>query len=175
VFVIYSDKEQVSKEWVKAINEKIKEKKKSDDPSSSSSPPPASSPAAPKAEVKETVSNNNAKQDVKKSDSVGSSVSPRVQISLAKATIPFLQDEESKVLEFWQIWSESIPLAEEIQAGGVIEFHVSTSANMEKLTWRTGIFSWGFIRFSLIQFFRSWSTKHIYSKNGRLLLECWGS
>ena len=56
VFVIYSDKEQVSKEWVKAINEKIKEKKKSDDPSSSSSPPPASSPAAPKAEVKESVS-----------------------------------------------------------------------------------------------------------------------
>jgi len=48
-----------------------------------------------------------------------------------------LQDEESKVLEFWQIWSESIPLGEELQPGGAIEFTVSTSANMEKLTWRT--------------------------------------
>lgn len=133
VFVIYSDKEQVSKEWVKAINEKIK---KSDGSASSSSPAPASS-APPKAEVKQEAVTNNAKQDVKKADAVGSSVSPRVQISLAKGTIPFLQDEESKVLEFWQIWSESIPLGEELQAGGAIEFHVSTSANMEKLTWRT--------------------------------------
>jgi hypothetical protein len=148
VFVIYSDKEQVSKEWVKAINEKIK---KSDGSASSSSPAPASS-APPKAEVKQEAVTNNAKQDVKKADAVGSSVSPRVQISLAKGTIPFLQDEESKVLEFWQIWSESIPLGEELQAGGAIEFHVSTSANMEKLTWRTG-FDLNFILvFHLLKF-----------------------
>jgi len=131
LFLIYSDKEQVSKEWVKAINEKIKEKKKSDVPQSSSN----SAPSLPAVQ--------NPKPDIPKSDpkpelpKTGSAVSPRVQISLAKGTIPFLQDEESKVLEFWQIWSESIPVGEEIQPGGAIEFLVSTSANMEKLTWRT--------------------------------------
>ena len=130
---------------MKAINEKIKSNKKSDEPgASSSSPAQASSPPPKAADVKPEIVSNNMKQD-KKTDGVGNSVSPRVQISLAKSTIPFLQDEESKVLEFWQIWSESIPLGEELQAGGAIEFHVSTSANMEKLTWRTGfIFFFGF-------------------------------
>ena len=72
-------------------------------------------------------------------------------MSLAKGSIPFLQDEESKVLEFWQIWSESIPPKEELSPGGAIEFHVSTSANTEKLTWRTGFFS--FLFFSFLFFF----------------------
>jgi hypothetical protein len=123
-FVIFSDKEQVTKEWVKAINEKIKEKKKSGDPS----PPPTNQPepAVTKPEPTTTPAAGG-----------GNTVSPRVQISLAKGTIPFLQDEESKVLEFWQIWSESIPAREELQVGTGIEFIVSTSANMEKLTWRT--------------------------------------
>jgi PH domain len=62
---------------------------------------------------------------------------PRQRIAVAKGAVPFLQDEESKVLEFWQIWSESIPPAEEISGNAGIEFHVSTSANLEKLTWRT--------------------------------------
>mmetsp|Transcript_3897 Transcript_3897/g.5841 ORF Transcript_3897/g.5841 Transcript_3897/m.5841 type:complete len:500 (-) Transcript_3897:103-1602(-) len=70
----------------------------------------------------------------KKSDD---SASPRKKIAVAKNSVPFLQDEESKVLEFWQIWSESIPGNEELQPGAGIEFHVSTSAKMDKLTWRT--------------------------------------
>ena len=61
------------------------------------------------------------------------------QINRAKNVIPFLQDEDSKVLEFWQIWSESIPPKEDLQSGMSIEYHVSTSANMQKLTWRTGM------------------------------------
>lgn len=61
----------------------------------------------------------------------------RARINRAKSVIPFLQDEESKVLEFWEIWSESIPPREDLQPGMAIEFHVSTSANMQKLTWRT--------------------------------------
>ena len=51
----------------------------------------------------------------KKSDptpSSGGEMSPRVKIGQAKNVIPFLQDEDSKVLEFWQIWSESIPPGE---------------------------------------------------------------
>jgi len=132
VFVIYSDKEQTSKEWVKAINEKIKELKKTDEPKKPETQAPkaeAQKPSVHKAEA--------AKSEPKGDQTTGSAISPRVQISLAKGSIPFLQDEESKVLEFWQIWSESLPLTEEIQPGGSIEFNVSTSANMEKLTWRT--------------------------------------
>jgi len=63
--------------------------------------------------------------------------SPRVKISLAKHQVSFLKDEESKVLEFWQIWSESIPPKEDITSGLVIDFTVATSADMQKLTWRT--------------------------------------
>ena len=126
---------------MKAINEKIKDKKKSEDPSSASAPTPVQTTPSPAPTQQAQTS---APTSTAKSPSSG--VSPRVQISLAKGTIPFLQDEESKVLEFWQIWSESVPVGEEIQSGGAIEFHVSTSASMEKLTWRTGFLS--FIFFS---------------------------
>jgi len=40
-------------------------------------------------------------------------------------------------LEFWQIWSESIPAKEDLTPGMAIEFQVATSADMKKLTWRT--------------------------------------
>ncbi len=62
---------------------------------------------------------------------------PRQRLAGAKNTIAFLRDEESKVLEFWQIWSESIPLSADLSTGMSIEFHVVTSASMQKLTWRT--------------------------------------
>jgi len=63
--------------------------------------------------------------------------SPRQQLAVAKGSVPFLSEKESKVLEFWQIWSESIPDASELGAGMSIEFYVSTSADMKKLNWRT--------------------------------------
>jgi hypothetical protein len=57
---------------------------------------------------------------------------------LAKQAVGFLKDEESKVLEFWQIWNESIPSKEELTTGGMsIDFTVAISADMQKLTWRT--------------------------------------
>jgi hypothetical protein len=40
-------------------------------------------------------------------------------------------------LEFWQIWSESIPPLEDLVAGQVIDYTVSASADIQKLTWRT--------------------------------------
>jgi len=63
--------------------------------------------------------------------------SPRVKLSLAKHQVAFLKDEHSKVLEFWQIWSESIPPREELTPVTCIDFTVATSADMQKLTWRT--------------------------------------
>jgi len=65
------------------------------------------------------------------------SKSPRVKLSLAKHQVSFLKDEDSKVLEFWQIWSESIPAKEDLIAAMSIDFTVATSADMQKLTWRT--------------------------------------
>jgi hypothetical protein len=45
-------------------------------------------------------------------------------------------NEDNKVYEFWQIWSESIPPQEEV-VDGAISFHVAAAADMEKLTWRS--------------------------------------
>eukprot|EP01116_Phalansterium_solitarium_P016713 TRINITY_DN3948_c0_g1_i1.p2 TRINITY_DN3948_c0_g1~~TRINITY_DN3948_c0_g1_i1.p2 ORF type:complete len:488 (+),score=180.43 TRINITY_DN3948_c0_g1_i1:157-1620(+) len=61
----------------------------------------------------------------------------RANLAAAKDAVPFLKDEESKVLEFWQIWSESIPSRDDLTPGMAIDFLVATSADMQKLTWRT--------------------------------------
>ena len=54
----------------------------------------------------------------------------------ARQAVPFLREEESKVLEFWQIWSDSIPPKQELTGGQSMEFTIATSADMDKLTWR---------------------------------------
>jgi len=66
-----------------------------------------------------------------------SSASPRARLAGAKNCIPYLTEESSKVLEFWQIWTESVPLVSDLQPGNTIEFLVAISADMQKLTWRT--------------------------------------
>jgi hypothetical protein len=65
-------------------------------------------------------------------------MSPRLRLGLAKGVVKFLSDDDSKVLEFWQIWSESIPGKDELSSGMAIDFHVCTSADMQKLQWRVG-------------------------------------
>lgn len=62
---------------------------------------------------------------------------PRQKLQAAKDSISFLQNSDSKVLEFWQIWSESIPPKDDMQSGMAIDYSVSTSASMQKITWRT--------------------------------------
>lgn len=62
---------------------------------------------------------------------------PRDRLARAKDTIPFLRKEDSKVVEFWQIWSESFPPADGLSPSMAIEFEVSCSLSMEKLKWRT--------------------------------------
>jgi len=149
-YVIWASKEDVRNDWVSAINEKIAELKKggpvpdgpkppvTDGPSDDDSPGEAESdegqptkPAASPEPVKTT------KEEKSSSSEMSSTISPRKQLAQAKSSILFLQDEESKVLEFWQIWKESIPEFEDLVAGAGIEYYVSTSASMEKLTWRT--------------------------------------
>eukprot|EP01101_Sappina_pedata_P007800 TRINITY_DN4192_c0_g1_i1.p1 TRINITY_DN4192_c0_g1~~TRINITY_DN4192_c0_g1_i1.p1 ORF type:complete len:503 (+),score=182.04 TRINITY_DN4192_c0_g1_i1:213-1511(+) len=60
----------------------------------------------------------------------------RYLMSYAKTQIPFLQEEDNKVLEFWEIWTESLPVSEDLGQGMSIDFFVSVSASMQKLTWR---------------------------------------
>jgi hypothetical protein len=47
---------------------------------------------------------------------------PREKLSLAKNEVPFLLDKESKVLEFWQIWIESIPARSELMPSTKVHF-----------------------------------------------------
>jgi hypothetical protein len=77
----------------------------------------------------------------------------------AKEVIPFLQDPESKVLEFWQIWFESIPteedlqnIAQELVTSASLDFGVSVSVAFEKLTWRSAGPQSGFIQ-KMVDFF----------------------
>lgn len=60
----------------------------------------------------------------------------RQKLASAKSHVPFLNDEESKVLEFWQIWQESIPTKEELVKGNPCDFKLAVSADLQKLTWR---------------------------------------
>jgi len=62
--------------------------------------------------------------------------SVRGRVFNARTAVPFLREDESKVLEFWQIWSESIPQKTEMTPGQSMEFIIATSAEMDKLTWR---------------------------------------
>jgi len=90
---------------------------------------PSSTPAASSAVTTNGISSGGFASN--------NSSSPRARLIAAKNVIPYLQEDQSKVLEFWQIWTESVPAASDIQHGTAIEFHVATSADMQKLTWRT--------------------------------------
>jgi len=52
-------------------------------------------------------------------------------------------------LEFWQIWSDSIPPKVDLPVGMNMEFHVATSADMQKTNLEN-----------------CWATKYIYSEDG---------
>jgi len=152
-FLMFSDSEETMKQWVDRISKAIDLLNgRSGDGGGSSASSSAGdsgrrgsegakdeggSGGAPK---EDPIQNSPPKKTdepafTKPADTAGNSVRPK--INRAKNVIPFLQDEDSKVLEFWQIWSESIPPKEDLQSGMAIEYHVSTSANMQKLTWRT--------------------------------------
>lgn len=152
VFLIYSDSEETTQQWVKKISaaiDAIANPKKTDPkpeptPTPTTTKEPEATPSTPTAKEPEPTPKANegtrspdGKIDLDKLPDIGSKPSTQQRIENAKGVIPFLQDEDSKVLEFWQIWWESIPSRTDLQPGSVIEYHVSTSANRHKLTWRT--------------------------------------
>jgi len=123
-FYMVPDRPSETQEWINAINKAIDACKKLGQ-------------NAPTGNYSSSEGKSEGKKDEPRDVRSGNKMAPRVKISNAKEAVPFLQMEDSKVLEFWQIWSESIPPVEELTGGLTIDYHVSTSANMQKLTWRT--------------------------------------
>jgi hypothetical protein len=56
----------------------------------------------------------------------------RTRYSNVKDVIPFMQDESSKVLEFWRIWFESVPN----ETSSVIDYTLVVSCDIQELSWR---------------------------------------
>eukprot|EP01127_Copromyxa_protea_P001430 TRINITY_DN11426_c0_g1_i1.p1 TRINITY_DN11426_c0_g1~~TRINITY_DN11426_c0_g1_i1.p1 ORF type:complete len:478 (-),score=116.38 TRINITY_DN11426_c0_g1_i1:128-1369(-) len=139
-FFMYPDNASETDPWMRAITGQIdilKGNGRSSTPATAvaSSPTPVAS-----APVEKTPVSSSAPASSNNNNNNGSGV--RDALDKAKYLVPFLlesaQDptDDNKVYEFWQIWSESMPPQEEL-VEGAITFEVATSADMEKLTWRT--------------------------------------
>jgi len=152
-YMIHADTEESANQWVDKVNKAIealngspaKEEPK-EQPKEQPKEEPKEEPKTtlnlekkeePKEEPPKTTLNLEKKEDPVPTGNSGAPLTRENKILAAKNAVPFLQDEDSKVLEFWQIWSESIPDSDELSAGTAINYHVSTSANRSKLTWRT--------------------------------------
>merc|ERR1712137_1480691 len=148
-YMIHADTEESANQWVDKINKAIEGLNGGGAPKSEpkkEEPVVKNDTEAPKKEAEAPKTNLNLEKKDTPSDNTPTSGTPpksgtpltrENKILAAKNAVPFLQDEDSKVLEFWQIWSESIPDSDELVAGTAINYHVSTSANRNKLTWRT--------------------------------------
>lgn len=148
IFFMYADQDSESVAWMKSINAAIDRLKGGNTGGASSSEPTGSNPGV-------GISATTPYQPTSQPANVGagsvgagagagtavstsaSSTSIRAQLTAGRNEVYFLKEDDNKVLEFWQIWFDSIPPREEIPAGGVIEYEVATSADMQKLTWRT--------------------------------------
>jgi hypothetical protein len=137
VFFMHAETESEMKGWIDAIKRNI-------DGGGGHSPSPARNDVYTQPQstytqnhTTSTPSSNGVKPAPYSPAPTGNAGSPRGRLTAAKNCIPYLLEEQSKVLEFWQIWTESIPPSVDLQGGMAIEFHVATSADMQKLTWRT--------------------------------------
>jgi len=125
VFFMHTDTETEMKQWMDSITNNINQP--------SSSPPTGGNFRSSSQDVSPV----HQPTPTDFSPSSSPSAPPRARLAAAKNCIPYLLEETSKVLEFWQIWTESVPLVSDLQAGMTIEFQVATSVDMQKLTWRT--------------------------------------
>jgi hypothetical protein len=117
VFFMHSDTEAEMRQWIDAIKHNIDASPNPDNQRKPDQPTPTPPDAIRPPPFGQT--------------------GPRARLAAAKNCIPYLLEETSKVLEFWQIWTESVPQLSDLQPGMTIEFQVATSADMQKLTWRT--------------------------------------
>jgi len=139
VFLIQAEKAEDAKSWVQKINEVLNKSKGTGGggggggTGGTTAQPTQSTPQA------QPVSQTPQQPAPKKEEKMDSNakLSARDRVALAKQEVFFLREDDSKVLEFWQIWFESIPTDEELTTLNFLDFNVSTSVKMEKLTWRT--------------------------------------
>lgn len=137
VFFIVADNEKDMLSWIESIKRNIE----GNTPSSTPSSQARSDGSLPQNITPSSQAQGNGVPNkipgTGFTPSTASNAAPRSRLAAAKSCIPYLMEETSKVLEFWQIWTESVPLLSDLQPGNTIEFHVATSADMQKLTWRT--------------------------------------
>jgi len=86
----------------------------------------------------------------------GMSVDVREKLHSARRAVSFISSSDAKILEFWEIWIQSLPPLNEID--NIIVYEISASVDMEKITWRTSGPQHNFIQ-RMVDFF----------------LECWCS
>lgn len=134
VFVMYPDSEKEMNEWMKNLNNAIKSKGGGGGGAGAGAAKPAgfSEPAQVSTQATNIPAAGQPDRQETSSDQLEG---VRARLDAAKNAVPWLHVEESKILEFWQIWGESIPPQDEITEGSII-FDVAVSADMEKLSWR---------------------------------------
>jgi len=145
VFMMYADTQTESTEWIEAIRRNIAAC------SAGGFPKPEQTPEQPASAVAAPVEQKVQTEPMAMPAGAGPAAAPPVAMPVApvldassvrgrvfnaRTAVPFLREDESKVLEFWQIWSESIPQKAEMTPGQSMEFIIATSADMDKLTWR---------------------------------------
>jgi len=67
--------------------------------------------------------------------STPSSSEVRDKLQAVGQAISFLSAKDSKVIEFWEIWLQSLPPVNEIE--NIIVYDISTSLDLEKITWKS--------------------------------------
>jgi len=144
VFMMYPDTQQEATEWIEAIRRNIAAcssggfAKPGESGSADGSTPTGgvTTPGDAHQIVQQAPATTPMAQAPAPVAPVIDASSVRGRVFNARTAVPFLREDESKVLEFWQIWSESIPQKAEMTPGQSMEFIIATSADMDKLTWR---------------------------------------
>jgi hypothetical protein len=120
VFFIYADSVTDMMQWMEAIRYNIAKIAAASPPSQRSSAPTSRPPTT----------------HITTASPAGPNAAPRACFAAAKSSVPYLQEEGSKMQEFWKIWLESVPTASELQPGTKSEYFVAISADVQKLNWR---------------------------------------
>jgi len=125
VFMMFAETQEEQKEWIDALKQAM------DSLRGGTATPQTSSTTGLKAGQTPTAAQIAASQPAAAVTS-----GAREQLNRIRGAVDFLQ-ADTKVLEFWQIWIESVPPPNEVEAGKQIDFSVAASADLKKLTWRT--------------------------------------
>jgi len=131
VYIMYPDNPAEQEQWISGIQKTVDKLKGVHVPAVTVQPVTKEIVMTPKNK-----NPNTSPQPVVSSFS--NTISPtdvRDKLQAARRVIPFLISEESKVLEFWEIWLQSLPPLPEIE--NVIVYEISASLDIEKITWRT--------------------------------------